>query len=120
MDTLSSYKAHLNEMNIISSALALLSWDQETHMPTRGIGARSQVTGRFSKNLFELSVSPELSQYLDELTKDDSLTVEEKASVRDMAKAYRRRQAIPPAMIEEQAIVQSQAQAAWVEARKKK
>ena len=119
MDTLTSYKTHLQEMNIISSALALLSWDQETHMPVRGLGARSQVTGRFSKNLFELRVAPELGEYLEALKKDDSLTIEERASVRDMAKEYDRQKAIPPALIEEQAIAQSQAQAAWVEARKK-
>jgi carboxypeptidase Taq len=119
LDTLASYKAHLQEMNMITSALTLLSWDQETHMPPRGIAVRSQVTGNFSKKLFELSIAPELGEYLETLKNDDSLTVEERASVRDMAKAYHRQQAIPPAMIEEQAIVQSQAQAAWVEARKK-
>jgi carboxypeptidase Taq len=119
LDTLASYKAHLQEMNMLTSALALLSWDQETHMPSRGIAARSQVTGNFSKKLFELSIASELGEYLEALGKDDSLTIEERASVRDMAKAYHRQKAIPPAMIEEQAITQSQAQAAWVEARKK-
>ncbi|MBU1048797.1 carboxypeptidase M32 [Candidatus Bipolaricaulota bacterium] len=118
MDTLTSYKEHLKEMNLLSSALALLSWDQETYMPSRGIGARSQVTGRFTKKLFELSVAPVLGEYLDALAADGSLTLEERASVRDMAKEYHRQKAIPPALIEEHAIVQSQSQAAWVEARK--
>lgn len=118
VDTLTAYKEHLEEMNIISSALALLSWDQETHMPTRGITVRSQVTGRFAKNLFELSISPEFGETLKVLEKNDSLTLEERASVRDMAKQFHRQKAIPPALIEEHATVQSQSQAAWVEARK--
>ncbi len=118
MDTLTAYKEHLKEMNIISSALSLLSWDQETHMPVRGIAARSQVAGRFAKNLFELSVSSELGEYIKALATDSSLTIEERASVRDIGKQYRRQKAIPPALIEEHATARSQAQAAWVEARK--
>ena len=118
MDTLNAYKKHLEEMNIISSALALLSWDQETHMPVRGIAARSQVTGRFAKHLFELSIAPELGEHIEALATESSLTVAERASVRDTAKHYRRQKAIPPALIEEHATARSQAQAAWVEARK--
>jgi len=118
VNTLTAYKQHLQEMNIISSALSLIGWDQETHMPPRGIGFRSQVIGRLTKNLFELTVAPELGQYLEALESDDSLSIEEAASVRDMGKQYRRRRAIPAELIEEQAKTRSQAQAAWVEARK--
>jgi len=88
-------------------------------MPARGIAVRSQVTGRFAKNLFELSIAPELGEMLNVLEKDDSLTIEERASVRDMAKSYHRQKAIPPALIEEHATAQSQSQAAWAEAREK-
>ncbi len=119
MNTLAAYTQHLHEMNILSSALSLIGWDQETHMPPRGIGFRSQVMGRLTKNLFELTVSPELGTLLEQLEADDSLSLEQKASVRDIGKQYRRRKAIPPALIEEQAETQSQAQAAWAEARKK-
>jgi len=88
-------------------------------MPERGIAVRSQVTGRFAKNLFELSIAPELGEMLNVLEKDDSLTIEERASVRDMAKSYHRQKAIPPVLIEEHATAQSQSQAAWAEAREK-
>ena len=118
MDNLIAYKKHLQEMNVISSALSLLGWDQQTHMPPRGIAARSQVTGRLTKHLFELSVSSELGEYMEALAAENSLSIEEQASVRDMGKQYRRRKAIPPELIEEVATVRSQAQAAWAEARK--
>lgn len=118
MDNLIAYKKHLQEMNVISSALSLLGWDQQTHMPPRGIAARSQVTGRLTKHLFELSVSSELGEYMEALAAENSLSIEEQASVRDMSKQYRRRKAIPPELIEEVATVRSQAQAAWAEARK--
>jgi carboxypeptidase Taq len=119
VDTLSAYRQHLNEMNVFSSVLALLSWDQETHMPARGIQSRSEASGRFAKRLFELGIAPELGEALEALESDESLTPTERASVRDMAKSYRRQKAIPPTLIEEHAVARSQAQAAWVEARKR-
>ena len=118
MHTLNDYRNHLNEMNLLTSALALLSWDQETHMPSRGIAVRSEVTGRFAKRLFELSVAPELGQAIEDLTGDDTLSEAERASVRDVGKQYRRQKAIPPELIEDFAKTRSQSQAAWSEARK--
>ncbi len=117
VDTLAAYRDHLKEMNILTTALALLSWDQETHMPKRGIGARSEAAGRFSKHLFELAIAPKLGTYLAALESDDSLTVEERASVREVGKRYRRRKTIPPELIEEYGVTRSQSQAAWEEAR---
>jgi len=118
LDKLIAYKNHLQEMNVIHSALALLGWDQQTHMPPRGITTRSQVAGRLTKNIFELSVSPELGETIEALSTEGSLTLEEQASVRDTGKQYRRRKAIPSELIEEVAVARSQAQAAWAEARK--
>jgi len=106
-------------MNVLSSALSLLGWDQQTHMPPNGIAARSQVSGRLSKHLFELTVAPEFGETIEALKSETSLTIEEQASVRDMDKLHRRRKAIPAELIEEVAIARSQAQAAWAEAREK-
>ena len=119
VDKLTAYKNHLHEMGVIASTLSLLGWDQNTHMPPKGIAARSQVSGRLSKHLFELTVSPEFGKQIEELKGDTSLSVEEKASVRDMAKLHQRRKAIPAELVEEVAIARSQAQAAWAEAREK-
>jgi len=119
LSKLTAYKHHLHEMSIISSALSLLGWDQQTHMPPKGISTRSQVSGRLSKKLFELSVAPELGEMIEALEKETSLSTEERASVRDTAKQYRRQKAIPPELVEEIAMARSQAQPAWAEARTK-
>ncbi len=119
MDTLNDYRSHLNEMNLLTSALALLSWDQETHMPSRGIAVRSEVTGQFAKRLFELSIAPDLGRAIEVLGDDDTLSEAERASVRDVGKQYRRQKAIPPELIEEFAKARSQSQAAWADARKR-
>ena len=117
MDTLTAYKEHLKEIAKLGSALALLGWDQQAHMPKNGVGFRSQVVGKLSKMLFELSVSDELGSYVDELEKRDDLSTEEAGSVRRVGKNYRRQKAVPPDFIEEQTIARSHAQAAWAKAR---
>jgi carboxypeptidase Taq len=118
VDTRTAYREHLKEMNVLASAMALLNWDQETHMPPKGIGFRAQVMGRLAKRLFQLSISPELGTMLETLGNDTTLSPEETASVRELQKQYTRQKAIPPALIEEHATVRSQAQAAWAEARR--
>ncbi len=118
MNTLDAYRNHLGEMAKYGSALALLGWDQETNMPPKGVLARSEVRGMLSKKQFELLVSDELAGYLAELRKADGLSEVERASVRRVGKRHDRNRAIPPALVEERSIAQSQAQAAWIAARK--
>ncbi|MDD5647071.1 MAG: carboxypeptidase M32 [Candidatus Bipolaricaulis sp.] len=117
MDTLTAYRNHIGDMGKLASALSLLGWDQQTHMPAKGVATRSQVTGKLSKMLFELLVSDELGRYLAELRKADGLSELERASIRRVGKNHDRNRAIPPELIEEQSIAQSQAQTAWIAAR---
>ncbi len=117
VDELTAYKNHLAEMAKLGSALSLLAWDQHTHMPKKGTANRSQVMGKLSKMQFERLISPELGRYLEALRTDDSLSPVEKASVYRVGKQYDRNKAIPPALVEEFTMAQSEAQSAWVEAR---
>jgi len=117
LDTLTAYKAHLMERSKLGSAIALLGWDQHSHMPKKGVAFRSQVIGKLSKMFFEQSVSDELGAYLDELEAQDGLSAEEKGSVRLVRKNYRRQKAVPPDFVEQFAVARSNAQAAWAKAR---
>ncbi|MBU0595310.1 carboxypeptidase M32 [Candidatus Bipolaricaulota bacterium] len=117
MDTLDAYKGILAEIGKLSSAQSLLGWDQQTHMPDSGSAARAEVLGKLSRLEFELSTSDELGQYLETLEGRDDLTDEEAASVRDVARKYRREKAIPPDVFEAFTIARSRGQAAWAEAR---
>jgi len=67
---------------------------------------------------FELLVSDELGGYIAELRKADGLSDIERASIRRVGKDYDRNRAIPADLIEEQSVAQSQAQTAWVAARR--
>ncbi|MEW5826328.1 MAG: carboxypeptidase M32 [Candidatus Bipolaricaulota bacterium] len=118
MNTLTAYRNHLGEMSKYASALSLLNWDQHTNMPPKGAEARSEVLGMLSKKLFELLVSEDLAGYLACLRKADGLSQVEQASVYRIGKEHQRNRAIPAEFVEERSIAQSQAQGAWVEARK--
>jgi carboxypeptidase Taq len=118
LNTLDAYRNHLGEMAKYGSALSVLGWDQQTYMPPKGVGVRSGVRGLLSKKQFELLVSDELGKYLAGLRKADGLSAMEQASVRRVGKRHDRNRAIPPHLVEERTIAQSQAQAAWVAARK--
>jgi carboxypeptidase Taq len=117
VDTLTAYKGHLTEIAKLGSALSLLNWDQQTHMPKRGVAFRSQVTGKLAKMRFELSISDELGAFVAELEKRDGLSDLERGSLRRVGKDYRRQKAIPPALVEESTVARSNAQAAWASAR---
>ena len=118
MSTLNAYRNHLAEIGKLASAASLLGWDLQTHMPPKGGPYRAQVQGKLSRMLFELATSDEFGAYLRALQEEESLTPLEKASVRVNKKAYDRNRAVPADFVEARQIAQSEAQGAWVEARR--
>ena len=116
-DILALYKEHLREIGKLSSSLALLHWDQRTHLPEKGHPARAEVIGKLAKMVFELSTSDALGHYLEELEKRDDLSELDRASVRVVGRDYRRYKAIPPDLFEEFAIARAESETAWEKAR---
>ena len=118
MDTRTAYLDHLAELAKLNSAVALLTWDEETHMPKKGLVHRAETIGKLSRMAFELSTADELGRYLEELETRDDLSEAEAASVRVVGKEYRRLQAVPADLFEAFTIAQSKSQAAWAEAKR--
>jgi len=118
LSTLANYRDHLAEIGKLGSAAALLGWDQQTHMPPKAAPYRAQVQGKLARMAFELATADALGQYLSELRQDETLSRLQKASVRINGKAYYRARAIPADFVEERQIAQSEAQGAWIEARR--
>jgi len=119
LDTLTAYKKHLREIGKLESALSLLAWDQRTNLPPKGQGARAEVIGKLTKMAFELAISDQLGDYLEELEKREELTEVDRASISVVGKAYRRHKAIPPSFYEEYAIACARSESAWEEAKAK-
>ncbi len=120
MDTLKKYKELLKEIGKLESATSLLAWDERTYIPESAHEARAQVLGKLSKMAFELSVSDEMGQYLEELTKEEvfqSLSEKDRASVYWVNHDYNRFKAIPPDLFEQYTIDRSKSEFAWEKAK---
>lgn len=117
MKTLTAYKAHLHEIGKLSSALALLQWDQRTYLPEKGHEARAETIGKIAKLLFEAQTADKLGRYLERLEAEENLSPEDRASVRVVARTYRRYKAIPPKLYERFAVARSRSELAWEKAK---
>ena len=117
MNTLEAYQAHVREIAKLQSTLALLYWDQRTYMPPKGHNGRAQVIGQLSKMIFERLTCDELGRCLESLEERDDLSLEDRASVRVVGKAYRRHRAIPSDFYEEFSIARSLSESVWEQAR---
>ncbi len=120
MDTLEKYKALLAEIGKLESATSLLGWDERTYIPRKGHESRSEVLGKISKLGFELFVSDEMGEYLEELSRpevQESLSEVDRASVRWMSHDYKRLKAIPPDLFERYVIDRSKSEFAWEQAK---
>ena len=118
MDTYTTYTDILKELAKLNSAVALLSWDEETHMPKKGLQFRAETIGKLSRMAFELSTSDTLGHCIEDLEARDDLSERDTASLRVVGREYRRNKAIPADLFEEYTIAQSKSQAAWGEAKR--
>jgi carboxypeptidase Taq len=119
---LEKLKEKLGEVDDISHAASVLSWDQQVNMPPSGNEARGQQMATLSKIAQEKFISSEVGRLIDDLKHEfagadpDS---DEAALLRVAARNYDKARRVPPAFIREQAIVSSKAFEAWMEARSK-
>jgi len=117
MNTLEAYQARVREIAKLQSTLALLYWDQRTYMPPKGHNGRAEMIGQLSKMIFERLTCDELGRCLESLEERDDLSLEDRASVRVVGKAYRRHKAIPADLYEEFSIARSLSESVWEQAK---
>ena len=114
-------KERLGEIADLGHATAVLGWDQETYMPNGAAHGRSEQLGTLSKLTHEMFVAPATLKLL-----KDAATVPEvlkrgtsAAIVRQTTEDYRRARKLPADFVAEISRTASQAQHAWMDARKK-
>ena len=106
------------EIAWVSDAGALLSWDQETHMPAKALPYRAEQLAFLSgwaHRAFTASVVGDwLSACEDHQFEANS---KEAANVREWRRSYDRQTKLPPELVEEFERARTLAREAWVEAR---
>ncbi|HUW59484.1 MAG TPA: carboxypeptidase M32 [Candidatus Bathyarchaeia archaeon] len=102
----------------IRSALALLEWDQETHMPPRGGDARANQIATVSAIAHREFTNPALGDILDELhDKAGEIDPDDAVLVAETLYDYNRARKLPERFVQELAQEQSRAFQTWVKAR---
>ncbi|AFZ66675.1 carboxypeptidase M32 [Deinococcus peraridilitoris] len=119
MDTLEELKTLLGQVSDLEAAAALLSWDQETHMPPAAASVRGLQVATVASLAHERFTTPRIEELLCGLEAQpaESGTVEE-ALVRVTRRDYDRATKIPTEFVEEKARAENEAHHAWLAARK--
>lgn len=116
-ESLSKLKTRLAEVNALNSAVAMMDWDQQTHMPKGGAKARAEHTGVLSRLGHELFVADETQTWLDLALKEVDPTTEDGNMLRVLRRDMDLRTKFPSELVEEKTRLTSQGHEEWVEAR---
>lgn len=108
------------EVQLVADTQALLSWDQEVLMPSKGIEYRGQQMAWFSGWVHDRRTAPEVGEWIDEalsaIPEDEQVTG---ADLREWKHDYERETKLPRRLVEDFALAQVHAKSAWAEAREK-
>lgn len=119
-EALLSFKETIRKIKSYEEALGVLYWDLRTGAPRKGMDNRSEVIGALSGDMFKLSTSPELGEWLSALEEDSvysELNEIEQRLVSETRKDYDRSVKIPPKLYQEYVVLASQSESKWEEAK---
>jgi carboxypeptidase Taq len=123
MDTRKTYSELIHqsrEASLLSSCMSLLSWDEQTYMPRRGVEHRGNQMALLAGLHHEKATNPRTGELLgalegSELVRDP--LAPEAVNVRELRRTFDRLTKLPRSLVEELARTVSMAQQEWVAAR---
>lgn len=112
-------RERLGEISDVGSALSLLHWDQQTHMPPKGAEGRGRQIATLSAIRHRLFVSREIADLIAPLREElDRLSDGDRKLVEATAYDYDRAVKLPEKFVQDLAQTESEAFEAWVDARR--
>lgn len=119
-EKLKKLKEILGEVSDLNQAASVLSWDQQVNMPPRGGEARGQQLATLGKIAHEMSTSDEVGRLIEDLKQEThGMNSDDAALVRVAAYNFDKATRVPADFVSEQAMVNTAAFEAWVEAKGK-
>jgi carboxypeptidase Taq len=109
------------EANLLSSCMSLLSWDEQTYMPKRGVEHRGDQMALLAGLHHEKATDPRIGELLSAVETSQVVADPESAesvNVRELRRSYNRLTKLPRSLVEELARTIPKAQQEWVAARK--
>lgn len=118
-DAYAALVGQVRETSLLSSAAAVLHWDQEIHLPAKGYEHRSNQVSLIARMVHEQFTSPRTGELLAAVEAAPPLNEDAAVNVRELRRGYDRATKIPPALVEEMSKTAVLAHQAWGDARKK-
>lgn len=118
--TFAKVRTRMEELKDLSGIIGLLTWDQETYLPTRAQAARGQQLSTIQGLYHERLVDPAFGEWIAGAAQDPTLSADERAMVRVLKQERDRAVKVPPALVRALAEGQARGVAAWREARQAK
>lgn len=116
MDKVQEFERRSFELADLKSALAALSWDQETMMPSRGAEPRARQLSTLAGLYHEKLTDPALLDVTEAVTENGSTSWESRSGS-ELKREIEKAACVPRSLVEEIARSTSLAYHAWVEAR---
>ncbi len=112
------YTDKLRRIADVNHSIAVLSWDQETQLPTKGSAIRAQQLSTLAGISYELTVSKELGDLLQQLQANaNTLTEEQRRNVAHTVKLYNKKQKYSKEFVIELSRTTSECFQAWRKAK---
>lgn len=112
------YKEKMQKIADVKYAAAVLQWDQETYLPSKGAAARARQLATLSETAHKMSTEESLGGLLNSLTGVDGLSSIQKKNVALTLEEYNKQKKFSSAFVREMSEAVSAAFYAWIEARK--
>lgn len=117
------FRELLKRINHYREAAGLMQWDLETGAPEKSVAVRSEVLGTIATEAFKMTVSDEMGNFLEELSRPENFEKLDEImqkTVEKQKKEYYRFKKVPSDKYQEYIILVAQAQAVWKDAKTKK
>lgn len=112
------YKSYIQKIADIRYSSALLQWDQETYLPSKGATARGRQVATLSELAHELFTAEKFGQLLDRLIDQKDLSDLEMKNVVLSREDYQKQKKYSPAFVRKMAETTQRSFHSWIKARK--
>lgn len=109
-EALAKTYTRLHNFNHLSS---ITSWDSSVNMPTKGAQARANALAELQVLMHEIKSDPKIKDLIAEAEQDSSLSVEEKANLREIKLDWTLSNCLPKELVERQSLVTAKCEHEW-------
>jgi carboxypeptidase Taq len=120
-DQLKAFRELVKKIKSYEEAVGLIYWDMRTGLPKKGVESRSDVVGVLSTEMFKMSISDEMGDYLQFLSKPEHWEQVDELNrkiINECQKEYDRSRKIPTEKYQAYVVLTANAESIWEKAKK--